>query len=110
MLIHQSASASANDAGWIHLAPGLKDTPLQVDLLGVANQCFLAMLGSAPVAPASGEVDYTVGANALVPGSAGQADCSSSSLQTTLTDTNATLSVTSGTPVTAATLSFTDCQ
>jgi len=63
-----------------------------------------------PVAPASGEVDYTVGANAFVPGSAGQADCSSSSLQTTLTDTNATLSVTSGTPVTAATLSFTGCQ
>src|SRR3989442_2846461 len=49
VLIHQSASASANDAGWIHLAPGLKDNPLQVDLLGVANQCFLAMLGSAEI-------------------------------------------------------------
>src|SRR5206468_5755445 len=51
VLIHQSASASANDAGWIHLAPGLKDNPLQVDLLGVANQCFLAMLGSAEIEP-----------------------------------------------------------
>src|SRR5207302_2038782 len=49
VLIHQSASASANDAGWIHLASGLKDNPLQVDLLGVANQCFLAMLGSAEI-------------------------------------------------------------
>src|SRR2546425_12011894 len=51
VLIHQSASASANDAGWIHLASGLKDNPLQVDLLGVANQCFLAMLGSAEIEP-----------------------------------------------------------
>jgi Domain of unknown function (DUF4382) len=51
VLIHQSANASANDAGWIHLAPGLKDNPLQVDLLGVANQCFLAMLGSAEIEP-----------------------------------------------------------
>ena len=51
VLIHQSASASANDAGWIHLASGLRDNPLQVDLLGVANQCFLAMLGSAEIEP-----------------------------------------------------------
>src|SRR6266581_5377009 len=282
VLIHQSASASASDAGWIHLASGLKDNPLQVDLLGVANQCFLAMLGSAeiepgtyqqirvvlapnsasvnnnkcgnvanclmltsdpsntpqvlqlssetqtgikipsgqiaggsftigsgqtkdlnidfdacasvvvqgsgqyrlkpvlhagevslqsasssiggtiidgstqqsaatatlttaagascppstdcvsytlsvpaanpsiggfnsggnqtPASPASGEVDYTVGANAFVPGLAGQQDCSPSNMQTSLTDTNATLSVTAGTPATAATLGFTGCQ
>src|SRR6266550_4223022 len=51
VLIHQSASASADDARWIHLASGLKDNPLQVDLLGVANQCFLAMLGSAEIEP-----------------------------------------------------------
>src|SRR5204862_8050724 len=51
VLIHQSASASASDAGWIHLASGLKDNPVQVDLLGVANQCFLAMLGSAEIEP-----------------------------------------------------------
>src|SRR5215469_8417864 len=55
VLIHQSASAAANDAGWIHLAPGLKDNPLQVDLLGVANQCFLAMLGSTEIAPGTYE-------------------------------------------------------
>src|SRR5437870_12891888 len=47
VLIHQSASASANDAGWIHLASGLKANPPHVDLLGVASRCFLAMLGSA---------------------------------------------------------------
>lgn len=47
--IHQSGSASANDSGWLDLAPGLKDNPVQVDLLGVANQCFLAMLGSAEI-------------------------------------------------------------
>ncbi len=63
-----------------------------------------------PASPASGEVDYTVGANAFVPGLAGQQDCSPSNMQTSLTDTNATLSVTAGTPVTAATLGFTGCQ
>ena len=44
--IHQSASAGANDAGWVDLAPNLKNAPVQTDLLGVANQCFLATLGS----------------------------------------------------------------
>src|SRR2546428_2771880 len=63
-----------------------------------------------PAAPALTEVDYTVGANAFIPGSAGQADCSPSNMQTSVTDTNATLSVTAGTPVTAATLGFTGCQ
>jgi hypothetical protein len=51
VLIHQSASASANDSGWQDLTPKLKDNPVQVDLLGVANQCFLAMLGSAGIEP-----------------------------------------------------------
>jgi len=55
-------------------------------------------------------VDYTVGANAFIPGSAGQADCSPSNMQTSVTDTNTTLSVTAGIPVTAATLGFTGCQ
>src|SRR5205823_15016183 len=41
VLIHQSASASANDAGWIHFAPGLKHNASQADLLGEANQFFL---------------------------------------------------------------------
>lgn len=52
VLIHQSASAGPNDSGWVDLAPGLKSSPMQVDLLGTAtNQCFLASLGSAPIQP-----------------------------------------------------------
>jgi hypothetical protein len=47
--IHQSDNASASDSGWLDLAPALKDNPVQVDLLGVANQCFLAMLGSTEI-------------------------------------------------------------
>jgi hypothetical protein len=45
--IHASSSAGPNDAGWIDLTPNLSQNPMQVDLLGVANnQCFLATLGS----------------------------------------------------------------
>jgi hypothetical protein len=44
--ISQSASASASDSGWVDLTPSLKKNPVQTDLLGVANQCFLATLGS----------------------------------------------------------------
>ncbi len=45
--IHSSASAGPNDPGWIDLTPNLKQAPMQVDLLGQANnQCFLATLGS----------------------------------------------------------------
>jgi hypothetical protein len=47
VLIHTSASAGPNDPGWVDLTPGLKQNPVQVDLLGQANnQCFLATLGS----------------------------------------------------------------
>lgn len=51
--IHQSATASNNDKGWIDLTPGLQNNPVQVDLLGTANQCFLATLGSAAIQPGS---------------------------------------------------------
>jgi hypothetical protein len=44
--IHQSATAAASDSGWVDLTPKLRSNPVQVDLLGVANQCFLATLGS----------------------------------------------------------------
>lgn len=46
--IHTSASANANDAGWVDLTPALSaGAPQQIDLLGIAdNNCFLAMLGS----------------------------------------------------------------
>ena len=46
-LIHQSSTAGANDPGWVDLTPSLKNAPMQIDLLGQANnQCFLATLGS----------------------------------------------------------------
>ncbi len=63
-----------------------------------------------PAAPASGSANYTIDANAFMPGSAGLSDCSPSNLQTNLTNTNATLSVTPGSGATAATLAFTGCQ
>ena len=40
------ASTSSSDAGWVDLTPALSKAPMQVDLLGQANnQCFLATLG-----------------------------------------------------------------
>src|SRR5262249_13390937 len=47
--IHQSDSASPNDSGWLDLTKDLSKNPVQVDLLGVSNQCFLALLGSAGI-------------------------------------------------------------
>ncbi len=44
--INQSATAGDNDSSWVDLTPDLKNNPVQVDLLGAANQCFLATLGS----------------------------------------------------------------
>jgi len=50
VLIHQSSGANANDSGWVDLTPNLKNSPAQVDMLGLADsQCFLAMLGSAGI-------------------------------------------------------------
>ena len=41
-----SATAGDNDSGWTDLTPNLSKSPMQVDLLGQANnQCFLATLG-----------------------------------------------------------------
>jgi len=45
---HVSATAGDNDSGWVDLTPNLSKAPMQVDLLGQANnQCFLASLGDA---------------------------------------------------------------
>lgn len=41
-----SQSAGNSNSGWVDLTPTLKNNPVQVDLLGVANQCFLSTLGS----------------------------------------------------------------
>jgi hypothetical protein len=63
-----------------------------------------------PAPPAKGVVNYTVDAQAFVPGGGGQTDCNPSDLQTSMTNTNTPLAVTPGNPSTAATLPFTSCQ
>jgi hypothetical protein len=51
--IHQSATAAANDAGWVDLTPGI--SPQTIDLLGNPNnQCFLAQLSNGSVALQAG--------------------------------------------------------
>jgi hypothetical protein len=48
VLAHVSATAGESDPGWVDLTPSLSGAPVQVDLLGQANnQCFLATLGDA---------------------------------------------------------------
>src|SRR5215469_13900274 len=43
-----SSMAGDSDSGWVDLTPNLKGSPMQIDLLGQANnQCFLATLGDA---------------------------------------------------------------
>lgn len=49
--IHQSSSAADTDPGWVDLTPGLASSPVQVDLLGAATQCFLKVLGSSEIQP-----------------------------------------------------------
>jgi hypothetical protein len=51
--INQSSTASDSDPGWVDLTPNLNSAPVQVDLLGAANQCFLATLGSTGIQPGS---------------------------------------------------------
>lgn len=65
--INQSASAGDNDPGWVDLTPGLQNNPVQVDLLGTSNQCFLSMLGSAGIAPGSYQQIRVVLANSATP-------------------------------------------
>src|SRR5947207_63761 len=50
-----SSTAGDNDSGWTDLSPNLSKAPMQIDLLGQANnQCFLATLGdSQELQPAS---------------------------------------------------------
>jgi len=44
--ISTNANAAAGDPSLVDLTPGLKSSPVQVDLLGAPNQCFLAKLAS----------------------------------------------------------------
>jgi hypothetical protein len=62
-----------------------------------------------PAAPAAGPVNHTVDAT-VVPGSAGQLDCSPSEIETNQTSADTSLTVTAGQAATAATLAFTGCQ
>jgi hypothetical protein len=79
VLIHQSATAPDNDPGWVDLTPGLSKNPVQVDLLGVANQCFLAQLGSNGIKPGSyQQIRILLAANGTVVANdrcAGSANC-----------------------------------
>ena len=63
-----------------------------------------------PAPPAGEAVNYTMDANAFVPGSAGTIDCTQPNRQTSQTIGATPLVMTAGTPVTAATLLFTGCQ
>lgn len=48
VMANTSATASNSDSGWTDLTPNLKNSPMQIDLLGQANNsCFLATLGDA---------------------------------------------------------------
>jgi hypothetical protein len=63
-----------------------------------------------PAPPVTGTVNYTLDAEAFVPSSAAQSDCSPSGLQTSQTSSGTPLTVTTGVSVTAATLAFTGCN
>jgi hypothetical protein len=60
-------------------------------------------------APVTGDILYSVNAQAFVPGGEGTANCSPSTVTTSLNDAASPLAVTVGTPVTAETLAFTGC-
>ena len=57
-----------------------------------------------------GTVNYTLDAEAFVPGSASQSDCNPSGLQISQTSSSTPLTVSTGVSVTAATLAFTGCN
>jgi hypothetical protein len=83
---------------------------LSVPALNPSVGSFSTSGSQKPAAPASGPVNYTVDARAFVPGGGGALDCNPSDVQTSSTVTKANLTVTAGTSVTAATLSFLGCQ
>ena len=70
---------------------------------------MVGTFGGAYSPPAVGDILYSVGAQAFVPGGEGTENCSPSALTTNLNDAASPLAVTVGTPVTAETLAFTGC-
>ena len=66
--ISTNATAPAGDPSFVDLTPNLKSAPVQVDLLGTPNQCFLATLAAGlTLSPAS----YAQVRVVLAPDSAG---------------------------------------
>lgn len=73
------------------------------------NVGAFASAGTTYTQATGGAVNYTVGAQAFVPGGGGTAACTPSALTTSNNNLATPLTVTAGTPSTAATLAFTGC-
>ena len=69
--IHTSATAAAADAGWVDLTPNLKNSPQQVDLLGIADPNAL-LPAIDPDARRRRGVDERLRPDALRPGPGGR--------------------------------------
>ena len=118
LLVTVPLAAQSASTATLMTAPGVS-CPANTDCVSytlsvpAANPSVGAFSSSgnqSPALPAAGAVNYTLDAGAFVPGSAGQADCSPSDLQTSQTNSSTPLTVTSGVSVTAATLAFTGCN
>lgn len=71
---------------------------------------FTASATQSLAPPAAGPVNYTLDALAFTTDGTGTPNCNPSELQTSMTSTNATLTVSAGATTTAATLAFSGCQ
>jgi hypothetical protein len=112
-LAAQSASTATLMTAPGMSCPGKTDCTSYTLSVPAANPSIGAFSSSgnqSPAPPATGAVNYTLDAVAFVPGSAGQADCSPSDLQTSQTSSSTPLQVTLGVSATAATLAFTGCN
>lgn len=83
---------------------------LSVPSLNLSIGAFVAGVGQKPAAPAAGPVNFTIDAMAFTTDGTATPNCNPSELQTSLSTTNAPLTVTSGQSSVAATLAFTGCQ
>lgn len=83
---------------------------LSVPALNPSIGAFQAAAAQNPTVPAAGAVNYTIDAQAFTSDGTSTPDCTSPDMQTNLTSTNAPLTATAGTSVTAATLAFSGCQ
>jgi hypothetical protein len=118
LLVTVPLAAQSTSAATLMTAPGMS-CPANTDCVSytlavpAANPSVGAFSSSgnqSPAPPATGTVNYTLDAEAFVPGSASQNDCSPSDLETSQTTSNTPLTVTPGVSVTANTLAFTGCK